>query len=127
LIDALEAWIQFRTDNGWGVTSTGHIDLDTPFFMSSKSKGFKVRTTNTGDVVRHNADSINRIIRQRMKDNGLTGSVDSAARTWTLERHRGGGDLRLIWAYRGDNDIESTKRIVRRDPVRLGALVEKIY
>ena len=85
LIDALERWLQFRIDNGWGVTSTGFLDMDTPFFLQSKDRGFVVRTTNTDDVIRHNADSINRIIRQRMKGNALTGSVDSALRTWTLD------------------------------------------
>lgn len=127
LIKALEAWIQYRIDSRWGVTSTGYLDLEAPFFLRGKSKGFVVRTTSTDGVVRHNADSINSVIRQRMNNNGLTGSVDSALRTWTLDRHRSGADLRLIWAYRGDNDIESVKRVVRRDPVRLGALVEKIY
>lgn len=127
LIGALEQWLQFRITNGWGITSTGYLDLDAPFFLRSKHQGFRIRTTNTDDVIRHNADSINRIIRERMKNNGLSGSVDSALRTWTLDRHRGGAGLRLIWAYRGDNDIESVKRLVRRDPVRLGALVEKIY
>lgn len=127
LIEALQRWLDFRVQNGWGVTRTGFLDLDTPFFLANKGSGFKIRTTNTDDVIRHNADSINRVIRERMKDNGLTGSVESTLRTWTLDRHRAGGDLRLIWAYRGDNDIESVKRVLRRDPVRLGALVEKIY
>lgn len=127
LIEALEAWLRYRLEYGWGVTSTGFLDLEAPLFLKNKHEGFVVRTTNSDNVIRHNADSINRVIRQRMNDYGLTGSVDSTLRTWTLERHRSGADLRLIWAYRGDNDIESVKRVVRRDPVRLGALVEKIY
>ena len=127
LIESLERWVYFRFENGWGVTRTGNIDPEASFFLMNKADGFKIRTTNSDDVIRHNADSINRIIRQRMKDNQLTGSVDSTLRTWTLDRHRGGFDVRLIWAYRGDNDIESVKRVVRGDPIRLGALVEKVY
>lgn len=127
LIDALQKWIDFRIENGWGVTKTGFIDLDMPFFLRKKNEGFKLITTTSEGIVRHNADNINRIIRQRMKDNGLTGTVDSALKTWTLERHRAGGSTRIIWQYRGDNDIESVKRVIQKDPVRLGALVENIY
>lgn len=127
LIQALEEWLKYRIEQGIGLTRTGFLDIEAPLFFRSKSKGFTVHTTNTESVIRHNSESINRVIRQRLKDNGLTGSVDSAIRTWTLDRHRGGADLRIIWSYRGDNDIESVKRIIRRDPVRLGALVEKIY
>lgn len=84
LIEALESWLEFRIENHWGVTSTDYLDLESPFFLQSREKGFVVRTTDTDDVIRHNADSINRILRQRIKDNGLSGSVDSALRTWTL-------------------------------------------
>lgn len=126
LINALEQWMHFRIEKKWGVTNTGYLDLETPFLLMNKHQGFKVKTTRRHGVIRHNADSINRVIRQRMKINGLTGSVDSSLRTWTLDRHRNGRAIRLIWAYRGDNDIESVKRIVRGDPVRLGALVERI-
>ncbi len=127
LIDALKKWVDYRIENGWGVTLTGFIDLDAPLFLRNKADGFTVSTTRTGGVVRQNADSINRVIRKRMKDNWLSGTVESALRTWTLDRHRAGGSIRIIWMYRGDNDIASVKRVIGKDPVRLGALVEKVY
>ncbi len=128
LIHAQQQWIDYRIENGLGVTSTGYIDLEAPYFLRGDGKGFHVAVgENPNGNVKNNAESINRVIRKRMADNGLTGSIDSALRTWTLDRHRAGADMRIIWAMRGDASIETVKKVIGRDPVRLGALVEKIY
>jgi integrase len=127
LISALQKWIDFRLTHGWGLTKTGFIDLDQSFFLMSKNKGFTLSTSVIDDVKKHNSESINRVIRKRYALNGVTGSVESALRTWTLERHRECRALRYIWLLRGDNDIASVRRVIGKYPVRLGALVEKVY
>jgi len=62
-----------------------------------------------------------------MQLNGITGTIDSASRTLTLDMYREGLSLLAIWKLRGDASLETTKSICSRDPVRLGALVEQIY
>ncbi len=62
-----------------------------------------------------------------MKANGLEGSIDSGLRTWTVDRHREERSLERIWAYRSDADIETVRRAIGNDPVRIGALVELAY
>ena len=127
LKDALQKWVDFRIEHEWGVTTTGFIDLEQPFFLRNPTEGFKIVTTHSGGKARHNMDNFNRVIRARMKANGLEGSIDSGLRTWTLDRHREERSLERIWAYRGDADIETVRRVIGSDPVRLGALVEQVY
>lgn len=127
LIEALQGWISWRIKHQWGVTSSGFIDLDTPFFQSKKNHGFSISTSYNNDTPKHNCESINRVIRKRLKINGISGSVDSAMRTWTLDRNREGRSLLAIKELRGDNSIETVKAIVGKDPIRLSALVERIY
>lgn len=62
-----------------------------------------------------------------MQLNGITGTIDSASRSLTLDMNRDGRSLLAIWKLRGDASLETTKGIVAKDPVRLGALVEQIY
>lgn len=127
LIDALQQWVDYRVLNKIGVTATGFIDLTVPFFLQDEIKGFSTKTTFNNGSPKHSTESINRVIRKRYSANQVTGSVDSGLRTWTLERHREGRAIRLIHILRGDNDIASVQRIVAKDPVRLGALVEKVF
>lgn len=127
LIDALQKWIDWRIENNWGVTNTGFIDIHSPLFMSKKNKPFSISTTRQGDVVKNNCESLNRILRRRMQLNGITGTIDSASRTLTLDMYRDGRSLLAIWKLRGDASLETAKAIVSKDPVRLGALVEQIY
>ena len=67
------------------------------------------------------------MIRKRYEQNNITGSVDSGLRTWTLKQHRRCTSLRALRLLRGDNDIATVKRITAKDPVRLGAAVEKVF
>jgi len=127
LIEALQAWVDHRIENGIGVTKHGYIDLQKAFFLRNNGEPFSVIETNTDGVKRQNSDSMNRVIRARLQQNKLTGSVESALRTWTLDRHRACGSTDAIWKLRGDADIESVKRIVRKDPVRLSSLVERVF
>jgi site-specific recombinase XerC len=127
LIDALQKWVNFRIENTWGITSTGYIDLSTPMFMSKRNIGFSISTSRQGEVTKHNSDSLNRHIRKRMKMNGITGSIDSASRTLTLELHRSGKSTKAIWRLRGDAQLDTTMSIIQKDPVRLAALVENVY
>jgi len=127
LIEALQSWVDYRLAEGIGVTKRGFLDLHKPFFLKNTGEPFSVIETNSNGVKRQNSESINRVIRSRMKENKLTGSVDSALRTWTLDRHRECRDATAIWKLRGDADIESVKRIIRKYPVRLSALVEKVF
>ncbi len=127
LIEALQLWINFRLRYGWGLTKTGYIDLSKQFFMRNKIEGFKIVTTNTNGVSRHNNDNFNRTVRRRFEINKIPGSVESALRTWTLDRHREERCIRRIWAYRGDADIATVKSVIAKDPVRLGAMVEYVY
>ena len=127
LKDSLQRWVDFRLEEGWGVTPTGFLDLEMPFFLRNPTEGFKVITTHSGGKARRNVDNFNRVVRARMKANELDGSVESGLRTWTLDRHREERALERIWAYRGDADIETVRRVIANDPVRLGALVEQVY
>lgn len=127
LIIALQEWLEWRKLNGWGVDDTGELDMAAPFFLQSENVGFSVLTTRSGGVKRNNADSVNRIVRKRLHNAGLLGSVESTLKTWTIERHSNGSDHRLISEYRGDNDQQSVKRIVRGYTVRHGSLVECVY
>jgi integrase len=127
LIDSLQKWINFRVENGWGATSSGFLDLTTPLFMSKKDVGFAISTKRVGGVTKHNCDGLNRHIRKRMKLAGITGSVDSAARTLTLDLHRSGKSTKALWKLRGDAQLSTTVEVCRKDPVRLAALVEHVY
>lgn len=127
LVPALQAWVDFRVENKWGTTQTGYIDLNTPFFLRKKTDGFNITTTYTDNNPRHNVESLNKVIRNRMKDNGLTGNIESALRTWTLDRHAEERCIKRIWLYRGDKSIETVKNIIKRNPMRLGALAEQVY
>lgn len=128
LISSLQAWVDWRIENQWGVTRTGFIDLNTPFFMTKKNVGFKVHTSYKDDNrPKHNAESMNRIIRGRMNDNCISGSVESGLRTWTIDRHRESRSTAAIWALRGDKSLNTVKEVIAGDPIRLGALVEKVY
>jgi len=127
LIDALQRWVDFRIEKKWGVTSTGFIDLDTALFMSKRNTPFSISTTYNESSVKHNCESLNRVLRKRMKINGITGSIESAARTLTLDIHRNGGSTKALRELRGDASIETTKTIIEKDPVRLSALVENAF
>ena len=127
LKSALQAWIEFRLEQKYGVTETGYIDLNVPFFLRTKTEGFNITTTYTDNKPRHNVESLNRIIRNRMKANGLTGNIESALRTWTLDRHREERCIKRIWLYRGDKSIDTVRNVIKKDPVRLGALTEQAY
>lgn len=127
LIEALQTWVSWRIEHQWGLTSTGYIDVDSKFFQSKKDHAFSVSTSYNNGAPKHNCENINRIIRKRLKINGVTGSVDSAMRTWTLDRYREGRSLLAIKELRGDSSIETVKSIVGKDPIRLAALVERIY
>jgi hypothetical protein len=88
LISALQNWGNFRLESGWGVTKAGFLDLDQPFFLISKNKGFNVSTSIADGATKRNSDSMNRVIRARYAQNKVTGSVGSALRTWTLNRNQ---------------------------------------
>jgi len=127
LIDALQWWLDCRLENGLGVTKTGYIDLSKPFFMKNETQGFKITTTHSNGVPRHNNDDFNRIVRERLKANNISGSVESALRTWTFDRHREERCIRRIWLYRGDAELATVKSVIAKDPVRLGAIAENVF
>jgi len=84
-------------------------------------------TYNSDKKARHNCEGLNSVIRKRMQDNKIKGSVDSALRTWTIDRRTDCIDPSAIWKLRGDNELESVLRVIRKKPMRLAALVEKVY
>lgn len=127
LINGLQAWVNCRLENEWGVTQTGYIDLDTPFFMVNKNNGFTIHKTIQDGKERFSTESINRIIRKRFALNGIEGNVENGLRTWTLDRHHEGRDARAIWQLRGDLRFDTVQNAIRNDPIRLGALVEKVF
>jgi integrase len=127
LIESIQLWINVRLENGWGVTSSGFLDLTTPLFMSKKDVGFTISTKRLGDITKHNCDGLNRHIRKRMKMAGIAGSVDSAARTLTLDLHRSGKSTKALWILRGDAQLSTTVEICRKDPIRFAAIVEHVY
>jgi len=127
LRSALQDWLTFRAEQKWGVTSTGFIDLDIEFFLSTPNKGFAISTKRVGNTVKHNSNSINRIIRKRFEQNEVPGNVESGLRSWTIDRHTEGRSLAAIWKLRGDRDIATVRRLINNNPVRLAALVEKVF
>ncbi|VAW58815.1 hypothetical protein MNBD_GAMMA08-1112, partial [hydrothermal vent metagenome] len=127
LIKALQLLIDWRIENGWGVTPTGYIDLDTPLFLVNKTKGFATNNIIKDGKQKVSAQSINRVIKKRFELNGIEGNIESGLRTWTLNRHHEGRDARAIWMLRGDLRFDTVQNIIRNDHIRLGALVENVY
>jgi integrase len=125
LIDALQKWIDFRIQYQWGTNGNGSINLNTHFFLQGKDKAFQSKVTVQNGKNKYSTESINRIIRKIYEINNVEGSVDSGLRTWTLEANKRCIGMPIILELRGD--IATIKRVISKDPVRLGAAVEKVF
>ncbi len=127
ILKALQDWVYWRIENGWGVTPTGHLDMETKFFLQSEKEPFKVYTKNDRGKLRSSCETLNRLIRDLFDKNGIDGNTESPMRTWTILKRNRGCDIRALWKLRGDNNISSVKRAVEKEPIKLAMMVENAF
>lgn len=127
LIKSFQRYINYRLENKIGVTKTGYIDLDEPFFLNAKGDNFRTENTKlTSGRERIFNQKINRLIQAVLERNNVQVGLDSALRTWTIDRRHAGTCIKEIFKLRGDKDIKTVKKILREDPVVLGQIVERV-
>lgn len=127
LIKSFQRYIDYRLENKIGVTKTGYIDLDAPFFLNEKGGHFRTENTKlTSGRERIFNHKINRLIQAILERNNVLVSLDSALRTWTIDRRQAGTCIKEIFKLRGDKDIKTVKQILQEDPVMLGKIVERV-
>ncbi len=125
IIEALQAWIDFRFQKGWGVVN-GFLDMESPFFMKDKVNGFKETRTKRGSEITKSAEGMNKLISNLHKRNHINGNVESPLRSWTLVQYEKGADVRILWILRGDKTIDTVYRACRNHPVKLASLVRNV-
>ncbi len=127
LIKRFQRYVDSRIENKNGVTKTGYIDLDTPFFINDSGESFRTGTTKlkSGDERVFNY-KINRFIQDILERNNVHVSLDSALRTWTIDVRKKGTCIKEIFKLRGGRDIKTVKRVLENDPLKYSRIVDNV-
>lgn len=123
VVSAVTSYLAARERAGFGV------DRESPLFLTYDGHpfAFTPRKTKAGKDS-SSCESLTGIIRKLHSQSGIEGgSALSARRTFGVRLHRKGYDLRHIQVLLGVQSMTAVKRMVEGDPVRLGAIVSKVF
>lgn len=132
VVAALDEYLAARVRFGYGMGEDGQyrgLAPDSTIFRAVDGKPFTLtrRVTPAGSES-FSCESLTQIIRRLHTQAGVeSGSSLSARRTLAVRLHRKGYDLRHIQAILGVQSLTAVKRMVEADPVRLGAIVSRVF
>ncbi len=132
VVAALDAYLVARLRFGYGLGEEGKyrgLAPDSPIFLAVDGKPFTfTRRVTPAGKESYSCESLTQIIRRLHTQAGVEGgSALSARRTFAVRLNRNCYDLRHIQVLIGVQSLTAVKRMVEADPVRLGAIVSKVY
>jgi integrase/recombinase XerD len=131
LATAINDYLADRIENKQGTwTGSGYrgLDPESPLFLSRGSDGFSCRLTVGEDgKVRRQFASLSNLFARLFANAGIEGAVaGSARRTLAVKLKRRGIDIRVIAELLGNQSLDSVRRMVQGDTVRLGEIIKDV-
>lgn len=132
VVAALDAYLAARVRFGYGLGEPDQFRGLAPastIFRAVDGKPFTLtrRVTPAGNES-FSCESLTQIIRRLHTQAGIeAGSALSARRTMAIRLHRKLYDIRHIQTILGVQSLTAVKRMVEADPVRLGAIVSRVF
>lgn len=133
LVELLEVYIEWRVSRGWGVTNLGtfrSLDAEAPLLLNDRGKSFGFTRREAGGKAKLQPSGFNALFRSLLSDSGLSDAgitYRQFRRQLMIELHRQGLSLRNIMDVLGVRSVESVRRVVMSDPVRVEEAVAGIH
>ncbi len=133
LRELTQDYINLRVSShvGLGDHPDHYLGLDPveALFFTNKGAGFSVVSkTSDKDVITYSCDALNRHLKLLMKLSGIEGaSILSGRRTFAVTLKRKGFDVSYIHHLLGNKTLETTTKLLTRDPVDMGRLAAEAF
>lgn len=131
--NAVDKYLDTRVAARHGVTTRKAayrgLDPHSPLFLTGDGEPYRLipRKTATG-AVSYSCDSLSQLFRKLHLHAGVEGAGASAGRrTFAVNLHRKGFDLRHIHELLGHETLTATRNLINADPVRLGAIAAGVF
>lgn len=131
--DAINKYLEYRVEHRHRVTTkkAAYRGLDplAPIFLTDEGEPYKLteRRTST-QAISYSCDSLSQLFRKLHAQAGIEGaSAMSGRRTFGVNLHNKGYDLKHIKVLLGMKTLRSTKALIDADPVRLGKIAAGVF
>lgn len=133
VVERIESYLALRIARCHGITTKKgayrSLDPSLPLFLTDEGKPYKLtkRKTATG-AVSYGCDSLSQLFRELHSRCGVEGvGAQSARRTFAVNLHKKGYDLKHIRVLLGLQTLRAAKNLIDADPVRLGKIAAGVF